>query len=30
VAMAERRNEANDGSLLLRSEYLVAIGRKAS
>jgi SAM-dependent methyltransferase len=29
VAMAERRNEATDGTLLLRAEYLVAIGRKA-
>jgi SAM-dependent methyltransferase len=28
VAMAERRNEANDGSLLLPSEYLIVIGRK--
>ena len=29
VAMADRRNEATDGRLLLRAEYLVAIGRKA-
>jgi SAM-dependent methyltransferase len=29
VAMAERRNEATDGTLLLRAEYLVAIGRTA-
>ena len=29
VAMAERRNEATDGTLLLRAEYLVAVGRKA-
>jgi SAM-dependent methyltransferase len=26
--MAERRNEATDGTLLLRAEYLVVIGRK--
>jgi SAM-dependent methyltransferase len=30
VAMAERRNEATDGTLLMRAEYLVAVGRKAS
>ncbi len=29
VAMAERRNEATDGSLLLPSEYLVVVGHKA-
>jgi SAM-dependent methyltransferase len=29
VAMAERRNAANDGSLLLWAEYLVIVGRKA-
>jgi SAM-dependent methyltransferase len=29
VAMAERRNEASDGSLLLWAEYLVIAGRKA-
>ena len=29
VAMAERRNEAVDGSLLMRAEYLVTAGRKA-
>ena len=29
VAMADRRDEATDGRLLLRAEYLVAIGRKA-
>jgi len=29
VAMAERRNEARDGTLLLRAEYCVAVGRKA-
>jgi SAM-dependent methyltransferase len=29
VAMAERRNAASDGSLLLWAEYLVAIGRTA-
>ncbi len=28
LAMAERRNEATDGTLLLRAEYLVAVGRK--
>jgi SAM-dependent methyltransferase len=28
LAMAERRNEATDGSLLMFSEYLVAVGRK--
>ena len=30
VAMAERRNEAADGSLLLQAEYLITLGRKAS
>jgi SAM-dependent methyltransferase len=30
IAMAERRNAASDGSLLLWAEYLVAVGRKAS
>lgn len=29
VAMAERRNAASDGSLLLWAEYLVTVGRKA-
>jgi SAM-dependent methyltransferase len=29
VAMAERRNAAGDGSLLLWAEYLVVVGRKA-
>jgi SAM-dependent methyltransferase len=29
VAMAARRNDANDGSLRLDSEYLVAVGHKA-
>jgi SAM-dependent methyltransferase len=29
LAMAESRNEATDGSLLMHSEYLVAVGRKA-
>jgi SAM-dependent methyltransferase len=29
LAMAERRNGATDGSLLLEAEYLVAVGRKA-
>jgi SAM-dependent methyltransferase len=29
LAMAERRNEATDGSLLMPAEYLVAVGRKA-
>lgn len=28
VAMAERRNDATDGGLLLRAEYLVVTGRK--
>ena len=28
--MAERRNEATDGTLLLRAEYLVVIGRKVN
>jgi SAM-dependent methyltransferase len=28
VAMAERRNEATDGRLLIRSEYLVVTGRR--
>ena len=30
LALADRRNEATDGSLLMHSEYLVAIGRKAA
>ena len=30
VAMAERRNQAADGSLLLQAEYLITLGRKAS
>ena len=30
VAMAERRNEAADGGLLMHAEYLIAIGRKAA
>jgi SAM-dependent methyltransferase len=30
VEMAERRNSATDGSLLLESEYLVTVGRKAA
>jgi SAM-dependent methyltransferase len=29
LAMAERRNEATDGSLLMFADYLVAVGRKA-
>jgi SAM-dependent methyltransferase len=29
LAMAERRNEATDGTLLLMAEYLVAVGRRA-
>jgi SAM-dependent methyltransferase len=29
LAMADRRNEAPDGSLLMYAEYLIAIGRKA-
>ena len=29
LALAERRNEATDGSLLMHAEYLVAVGRKA-
>jgi SAM-dependent methyltransferase len=29
LAMAARRNEATDGSLLIRGEYLITIGRKA-
>jgi hypothetical protein len=28
VALAERRNEATDGSLLIYAEYLVAVGYK--
>jgi SAM-dependent methyltransferase len=28
VALAERRNEATDGTLLLQAEYLVAVGRR--
>jgi SAM-dependent methyltransferase len=30
LAMAERRNEATDGSLFMHAEYLVAAGRKAA
>jgi SAM-dependent methyltransferase len=30
LAMAERRNEATDGSLLMHSEYLVTVGHKAA
>jgi SAM-dependent methyltransferase len=30
VAMAERRNDATDGSLLMRAEYLITVGRKAA
>ncbi len=29
LAMAERRNEATDGGLLMHAEYLVAVGHKA-
>ena len=29
LAMAERRNEATDGSLLMHAEYLVVVGRRA-
>ena len=29
VALAERLNEARDGTLLIRAEYLVAVGTKA-
>ena len=29
VAMAERRNEAADETLLLQAEYLITLGRKA-
>jgi SAM-dependent methyltransferase len=29
LALVERRNEATDGSLLMHSEYLVAVGRRA-
>lgn len=29
LALAERRDEATDGSLLMHAEYLVAVGRKA-
>jgi SAM-dependent methyltransferase len=29
LAMCERRNEATDGTLLLRAEYLLAVGQKA-
>jgi SAM-dependent methyltransferase len=29
VALAERHNEATDGSLLMNAEYLVAVGRRA-
>jgi len=28
LAMAERRNEATDGTLLMHAEYLVAVGSK--
>ena len=28
LAMAERRNEATDGGLLMRAEYLVVVGHK--
>ena len=30
LAMAERHNEAADGSLLMQAEYLVAVGSKAA
>ena len=30
LALVKRRNEANDGSLLMHAEYLVAAGRKAA
>jgi SAM-dependent methyltransferase len=30
LALAERRNDATDGSLLMQAEYLVAVGRKAA
>jgi hypothetical protein len=30
VAMAERRNDAADGSLLMRAQYLVTVGHKAA
>lgn len=30
VALAERHNDATDGSLLMHAEYLVAVGHKAS
>jgi SAM-dependent methyltransferase len=30
VAMAERRNESDDGSLAMNAEYLVTVGRKAA
>jgi uncharacterized protein HemY len=30
LAMAERRNEASDGSLFMNAEYLIAAGRKAA
>jgi SAM-dependent methyltransferase len=30
LAMAERHNEAGDGSLLMQAEYLVAVGSKAA
>jgi hypothetical protein len=29
VAMAERRNEATDGSVLMWAEYLIAVGHNA-
>ena len=28
LALAERRNEATDGSLLMQAEYLITIGHK--
>ena len=30
LAMAQRRNEATDGTLLMRAEYLIAVGSKAA
>jgi hypothetical protein len=30
LALAERRNEATDGTLLMHSEYLVVVGRKTT
>ena len=29
LALAERRNEATDGSLHMQAEYLIAVGRKS-